>query len=330
MKTSASGPTKAKPTAKPTVQTVRTGKQRGIAPISTCAPTISKTPAFSATEASSVTPHVPATGVRPSPGPFLREQLIQRVLDLAAKLKRQPNQKELRDVARIREDECRHVFGDYCTLLRAAGFRGQIRGKWIDPERTEEMLEDFGRAVGRLGRFPSIAEYCDHGLFTYHTFKKAFKSWENVRTEYVNRFGGKTEWPAKLRQLVRRRNLVTYPTRSDRPICGTLLNYRAMLHEPTNEQGVVLLFGMMAEELGFIIENVRTSYPDCEGKRRVGENAWQRVRIEFEYLSSRFRHPEEGCDLIVCWRHDKPSLKNEVIALEQVLQDRRIAPKSLP
>jgi len=80
---------------------------------------------------------------------------------------------------------------------------------------------------------------------------------------------------------------------------------------------------MMAEELGFIIENVRTQYPDCEAKRRVGENSFQRIRIEFEYLSSRFNHPEDGCDLIVCWRNDRPHPKIEVIALEKVLQDRR-------
>ncbi|MBX3380673.1 MAG: hypothetical protein KF805_11320 [Phycisphaeraceae bacterium] len=259
--------------------------------------------------------------------PPSRDALILRVQEMAKKLHRQPCHKELRDVARIREDDARRMFGSYSGLLRASGFRGQVRGRNIDGERKEEMLDDFGRAVGRLGRFPTIGEYVDQGLFSYHTFKQAFKSWSGAQAAFVERSGGKEEWPAALRALVERQNMVTYKPSPDFPICGTVINYRAMLHEPTNEQGVVLLFGMMAEELGFIIENVRTGFPDCEGKRRVGENSWQRVRIEFEYLASRFDHPEEGCDVIICWRNDRPSMKKEIIALEQVLQLRR---NSLP
>jgi len=255
--------------------------------------------------------------------PPSRDALIVRVKEMAKKLHRQPCHKELRDGARIREDDARRIFGSYSALLRAAGFRGQVRGKDIDGARKEEMLEDFGLAIGRLGRFPTIGEYVDHGLFSYHTFKTAFKSWGGVQKEFVNRSGGSEKWPETLRELVEKQNAITYTPSPDLPICGTVLNYRAMLHEPTNEQGVVLLFGMMAEELGFIIENVRTSYPDCEGKRRVGVNSWQRVRIEFEFLSSRFKHPEDGCDLVVCWKDDLPPKGLEVIALEKILKERK-------
>ncbi|MEM2988122.1 MAG: hypothetical protein QXK26_03675, partial [Candidatus Bathyarchaeia archaeon] len=69
-----------------------------------------------------------------------------------------------------------------------------------------------------------------------------------------------------------------------------------------------------------------TSFPDCEAKRqmdRKGER-WQRVRIEFEYLSSDFKrhgHPVEGCDLIVCWKHDWPECPLEVIELSEVIKN---------
>jgi len=251
-----------------------------------------------------------------------REGMIGVVRRLGEEMKRQPTQRELR--AAIREEDCRRVFGDYCALLRAAGYRGQLRSKRVNADRRKEMLIDFGRVSGELGRFPSTGEYQRRGLFTYRMIKKVFSSWEQVRSESVALAGGPEKWKATLRTLALEKGLVTYAPRVDRPVCGTPLNYRAMLHEPTNEQGVVLLFGMMAEELGFIIENVRTSYPDCEGKRRVGVNSWQRVRIEFEFLSSRFKHPEEGCDLIVCWRDDEPARKGlEVIALEKVLKERK-------
>jgi hypothetical protein len=93
-----------------------------------------------------------------------------------------------------------------------------------------------------------------------------------------------------------------------------------MLHAPTNEQGVLILFGMVCRELGFLVESARAEYPDCEAKRYYPKrrNPWRRVRIEFEYLSSGFRaggHDPDGCDLVVCWIHDWPACPVEVLEL---------------
>jgi len=55
---------------------------------------------------------------------------------------------------------------------------------------------------------------------------------------------------------------------------------------------------------------------------RKGER-WQRVRIEFEYFSSDFRrheHPQEGCDLIVCWKNDWAESPLEVIELSEEIK----------
>jgi hypothetical protein len=77
----------------------------------------------------------------------------------------------------------------------------------------------------------------------------------------------------------------------------------------------------MAGRLGFLVEMVRPSFPDCEAKRLVGPDLWERVRIEFEYESRNFRlhrHDPKGCDLIVCWIHNWPECPStlEVIALK--------------
>jgi hypothetical protein len=42
---------------------------------------------------------------------------------------------------------------------------------------------------------------------------------------------------------------------------------RQLPREPVNEQGVVLLFGMLAKELGYMIEAAQMGFPDCEAKR---------------------------------------------------------------
>jgi hypothetical protein len=92
-----------------------------------------------------------------------------------------------------------------------------------------------------------------------------------------------------------------------------------------NENGVILVFGLVAERLGFHVRAVRLAFPDCFAMRRVGTTAWQEVRIEFEYESRNFRdhgHPPGGCDILVCWTHNwedcPPSL--EVIALSDELE----------
>lgn len=105
----------------------------------------------------------------------------------------------------------------------------------------------------------------------------------------------------------------------DRPVYGPSLDFRGLRHEPVNEQGVVLLFGMVAKELGYIVESVQSGFPDCEAKRQIGSDRWQRVRLEFEFESRNFRdhgHPPAGCDVIVCWRHNWPACPPHLEILE--------------
>jgi len=71
---------------------------------------------------------------------------------------------------------------------------------------------------------------------------------------------------------------------------GGFLNFRGLQHAPINEQGVVFLFGVIARELGYVVESVATGFPDCEAKRQVSKSrdTWERVRIEFEFRSRNF------------------------------------------
>lgn len=105
---------------------------------------------------------------------------------------------------------------------------------------------------------------------------------------------------------------------------GDSLDFRVLRHAPVNELGVALLFGMVAAELGFMVEGVAPGFPDCEGKRQVAPGRWERVRIEFEYRSRAFRdhgHDPAGCDLIVCWEHDWPDCPVEVLALKTEIEN---------
>src|SRR5437762_6237874 len=64
---------------------------------------------------------------------------------------------------------------------------------------------------------------------------------------------------------------------------------------------------MLSTELGFRVESVQVGFPDCEAKIRLPDGTYERVSIEFEYLSSHFPqhgHDSSQCDYIVCWLHD--------------------------
>lgn len=93
----------------------------------------------------------------------------------------------------------------------------------------------------------------------------------------------------------------------DRPVMGAPMNLRPLATEPVNEMGVMCLFVLLATRLGFMIDVLRSQFPDCEARHEVEPGRWQRVWIEFEFESISFRnhkHDPEGCDIIVCWRHN--------------------------
>jgi hypothetical protein len=108
-------------------------------------------------------------------------------------------------------------------------------------------------------------------------------------------------WKARANEWTRRKLL------RDRGLAGPPMDLPGLAHEPGNEQGVIFVFGAVAHKLGFRVLTFQQGYPDCEAMREIRPGVWQRVRIEFEYESKNFLkhgHRRDGCDVIVCWRHN--------------------------
>jgi hypothetical protein len=111
----------------------------------------------------------------------------------------------------------------------------------------------------------------------------------------------------------------------EKSIVGDLINFRGLVYSPTNENGVIFLFGKVMEDLNMYIEEIKPGFPDCIGRRFTGKG-WERIYIEFEYKSFHFQqhdHDTNECDVIVCWEHDWPECPIEVIELRNII-------KSLP
>lgn len=284
-----------------------------------------------------------------------RKHVLKSIAEMAKQLGRSPSFAEFAARSGISKYTVMRDFSKWTQAVRAAG----LKPEWVRNRLgADELLKDWGEAVRKKGGVPSTSSYVAHGKHACQTVAKRFGGWDALPAAFLKFAAGKSEWgdvvilleqamrqqnfsEAHQREGTRRRdsgipravrgNLrgfsdALHPPIAGRTIYGDLVHFRGMRHEPVNEQGMVLLFGMLAEELGYSVESVQTGFPDCEAKRRVAPGAWQRVQIEFEFESKNFlrhQHPSCGCDVIVCWRHNwKECPKQiEVIELADVLRN---------
>ena len=107
-------------------------------------------------------------------------------------------------------------------------------------------------------------------------------------------------------------------------VYGDPIQFRGVRHAPADVGGVIFLFGMVARELGFMVEAISSGFPRCEAMRQLAPGKWARLRIEFELKSRDFRETGRNpaaCDLLVCWDDtwpDRPA-SLDVLSLSQVL-----------
>lgn len=119
---------------------------------------------------------------------------------------------------------------------------------------------------------------------------------------------------------------------SRKSVVGDLINFRGLVCAPVNENGVIFLFGKVADDLNMYIEEIKPGFPDCIARRFVGKG-WERITIEFEYLSSHFKqhgHEKNDCDVIVCWDHDWADCPIEVVELKTEIRNLENYPVQRP
>lgn len=205
----------------------------------------------------------------------------------------------------------------------------------------EDLFKDWAEVVRRLGRIPASGHYHLHGKYSVRPLIKRFGAWSKVPAAmhaHALREGIQDQYRDVMDIIARHHEgvMMAEPEsalvsngfwkahlRPDQPVYGTPLVATALACEPVSESGVVFLFGMLAKQLGFAVTKIQTEFPDCEALCRAEEGKWQKVRIEFEYASKNFvthMHDPGGCDLIVCWVHDWPECRLDVIELRSEMK----------
>jgi HNH endonuclease len=267
-----------------------------------------------------------------------RQKILRSIRLCARKLKRNPGLRDLRLLAGISEQVLYKRFGSLRRALEAAGL--QPSGPGIGQQESTLLL-DWASVARKLGKLPSVHEYENSGRFSNMPFHSRYTHWTRIPDAF-RRFASEqdleSKWKDVLRLIAARNPTQRMPAKprspmrvrkgpihQDRPIYGApLMNVPELAYEPLTESGVIFAFALVARRLGFIALRFQTAFPDCEAMREVARGVWQRVRIEIEVDSRSFlkhRHKKNGCDILVCWRHNWPDCPRniEVIELSKLL-----------
>jgi len=224
----------------------------------------------------------------------------------------------------------------FSELVKRAGLKiDTSRRKKTDYELWEELL----RVCNKLNKIPRRLQFNRNSTFADTIYVKRYSNWNNVllnfkkwlkenkpSSKFINLIPDQEK--IKTPKITKTKTIVSkdfvWPSKSD-TFYGPPMNFRGLIYEPINEQGVIFLFAKISEEIGFNIEALRSGYPDCEGTRLIdkSKNKWGPVLIEFEYNSKSFLdhgHDPEKCDVIVCWTNDWPECPLEVIELKEIVK----------
>jgi hypothetical protein len=268
-----------------------------------------------------------------------RETIIRAARKTADQLGHPISRADFERVTGISQYHIYRLFpeGGWTEVKHLAGLKRHPKDN--QPLTDEQLLQEFHRVASSLGRIPTWTLFSTQADISADVVRRRFGGLQGTLKRYrawLKEFNPASPLLTELR-IQSKHEIPPPPSAAESKPDGMIawektqgaefgppMNFRGLRHAPINEQGVVFLFGMVSYELGFIVEAVHASYPDCEAKRCVdrSKNRWQRVRIEFEYASKNFRehgHDSANCDLIVCWEHDWPECPLEVLELRRVI-----------
>lgn len=257
-----------------------------------------------------------------------REEVIEELQRVAKSLgKDSLPRTEFRRHGQFSASVVERTFGSWNEAIKAAGLMPITRFRGLP---DAELQEEFQRVYQLLGKPPTRDQFAAHAELSPGVYERRFGKWSEAVAYYTGTraaTGTQTVPTNKPRPITHRFEPRSVEPSSGRPrrAYGPPLNFRELRHEPLNELGVVHLFGMVAGELGFLVEAIAAGYPDCSAKRRTkshGRTYYESVDIEFEFKSTNFiehGHDLNACDLIVCWEHDWRDCPVEVLELRTVI-----------
>lgn len=260
---------------------------------------------------------------------YSKKELLDKIREVASKLKKNYlAETEFTKATGISYRPIHRLFGSWKQAVKEAGL--DIHPAHKIKIEDINLFQEYFRVTEELNRFPAYNEFARRSKYSIGVYENRFGNFTEFRKDALQ-YGidnGLIK-PEIAQPTVEKLQTETiqkgysYEAFEDRPVLGEKIDFQGLLHAPVNELGVVYLFGILSNDLGFVVESIQSCFPDCEAKRRLKNNRWQRVRIEFEYRSSNFighKHDITKCDIIICWEHDWNDCPLEVISFKEYLK----------
>jgi len=191
--------------------------------------------------------------------------------------------------------------------------------------KIEAIFDDYNKVQQLTYDPPQKRFFGVKGWYKTHDAKPGdFVTIEPVKTGKLYRFRFRPKKHEEILSEEKHLERIRVSKKSGRgiSIVGKPINYGGLVYAPVNELGVVFLFGMIFEELGMIVEEVRSGFPDATIRRFNGKG-WTREYAEFEYESLNFKqhkHSVDECDMIICWSHNWQDCPLEVCEMAPLIK----------
>jgi Homing endonuclease associated repeat len=267
-----------------------------------------------------------------------REEVIRVIKQTAEEVGHAPSMDVLVSTGRLSRYDVKKHFAGYKSALEACGLERHGHGYELT---IDKLFADWSDVLLRVGKVPTMSEYSVFGRYSPKAMVRNFGGWSHIpagMAKYAQEQGLEDGTKDVLEIVARHMKAEEDGTGHFRRTSGSILRPGLIKGEPiygsptvdadlmlspTNEQGVVFLFGAVARKLGFVVLRLQSEFPDCEALREMETDQWQKIKIEFEYESRNFLmhgHRADKCNLIVCWRHNWEESPLEVIELRTALR----------
>jgi len=236
---------------------------------------------------------------------------IESLRQLAQKIGRTPSERDYKKhYSSIKgaptPSQLRYEFGTWTAAVKSAG----LTPLPTDPPRndisTEDLIAEFVRIANKLGCLPSKEIFRNESKFSNVPYNRRWGPWSKVQSHFASNHAKEFSFVPCVNELSH-----TPPKTQKLSIDCPLV------YEPRNEFETIVLFTVVAKDLGYRILSIQSGFPDATLEKDGVE-----VRAEFEFLSSNYLshcHELSPDILCICWRVDCDLSPVKVLCLEEII-----------
>ena len=237
---------------------------------------------------------------------IIRKELTQ----IAKKNKKSPTQREYKQEKTFFTDsQVLYLYNKWSNALSDAGLELTPIRKPPRPNKIEkdDLINEFVRVSNLIGKIPTMHQLRANSKYSWRPYETTWGSWSNSVKYIIRNYNDNFKFNPEI-ETVKKKEKKRKKLDYDCPL----------IYEPTNESETVVLFGLLADKMGFQIKKVQVDFPDAI----IVENG-KEILVEFEFLSSNFiqhGHDPDFDGLCICWRKDVELENIKTISLEEFIR----------